>query len=187
MPSSSAGFDSGFICPELCVRQSRPDQTAVCCTYGCVCLLVPLSVCLCLCVCVTLGRVIFKMLPHDDLDPTRAHTLSSSSGLRVPFLCLGTSGLGNIGGRVTDAAAAATVDEAVAAATRTAAFIETAPAYGLGLAERRVGLALSHSPPSAYILQTKVGASLRPRPVPKVGASLSNGLSLPFCKMAPTN
>ena len=37
-------------------------------------------------------------------------------------------------------------------------------AYGMGLAERRVGLALAAHPREACILQTKAGYHLRPLP-----------------------
>jgi D-threo-aldose 1-dehydrogenase len=43
-------------------------------------------------------------------------------------------------------------------------YFDTAPFYGLGLAERRLGSALAHYPRAAYLLATKVGRVLEPCP-----------------------
>ncbi len=55
------------------------------------------------------------------------------------------------------------------AATRTAlavgmTHLDTAPHYGLGMAETRLGMALAGVPRSTYVLSTKVGRLLRPLP-----------------------
>ena len=87
--------------------------------------------------------------------------LQAVGSLEVPRLCLGASGLGNMGGAITDATALATVhsviDDAVTSGHR--GYIETSPAYGMGLSERRVGLAMGNHPRDEIILQTKVGVS----------------------------
>ena len=82
--------------------------------------------------------------------------------IAVPPLCFGTSGLGNIGGAVTDVEASEAIDCVIKLQTSTGsadcvAYIETSPAYGMGLAEHRVGRALSHHPREGFVLQTKVG------------------------------
>lgn len=91
-----------------------------------------------------------------DLPPLRA-----VGSLEVPRLCLGASGLGNMGGAITDATALATVhsviEDAVTSGHR--GYIETSPAYGMGLSERRVGLAMGSHPRDEIFLQTKVGVS----------------------------
>jgi D-threo-aldose 1-dehydrogenase len=76
-------------------------------------------------------------------------------------LGLGTSPLGNLYTAVTDEQARAVVDAAWETGVRT---FDTAPHYGLGLAERRLGAALAGRPRSEYVLSTKVGRLLVPDP-----------------------
>ncbi|RYY42765.1 MAG: aldo/keto reductase [Sphingomonadales bacterium] len=62
------------------------------------------------------------------------------------------------------------IDEATAAATLEAAwdagirYFDTAPHYGSGLSEHRLGAALRGRPRDAFVLSTKVGKMLRPDP-----------------------
>jgi D-threo-aldose 1-dehydrogenase len=79
----------------------------------------------------------------------------------VPRLGLGTSPLGNLYTAVTDGEARAVIDAAWDAGVRT---FDTAPHYGLGLAEQRLGAALADRPRSEYVLSTKVGRLLVPDP-----------------------
>ncbi|HTN81482.1 MAG TPA: aldo/keto reductase, partial [Acidimicrobiales bacterium] len=72
-------------------------------------------------------------------------------------LGLGTAPLGNLYTEVSEEDAAATVDAAWTAGIRV---FDTAPLYGHGLAERRVGCALASRPRDAYVLSTKVGRVL---------------------------
>jgi D-threo-aldose 1-dehydrogenase len=60
---------------------------------------------------------------------------------------------------VSDEEASAAVDAAWAAGIR---LFDTAPHYGLGMAERRLGAALRGRPRHAYVLSTKVGRLLVP-------------------------
>ena len=69
-------------------------------------------------------------------------------------LGFGTAPLGNMYRDIPDDEAFATVNAAWQAGTR---FFDTAPFYGAGLAEIRLGEALSPRPRSEYILSTKVG------------------------------
>jgi D-threo-aldose 1-dehydrogenase len=62
------------------------------------------------------------------------------SGLRVSALALGTAPLGNLFAPVAEEDAAATIRAALAAGLT---YVDTAPHYGLGLAERRVGRVLA--------------------------------------------
>ena len=75
-----------------------------------------------------------------------------SHGLSVPRLGLGCGLLG-----ATDADSLESVAGAWSAGTR---YFDTAPWYGKGLSEQRLGLALHNHPREKYILTTKVGRFL---------------------------
>jgi D-threo-aldose 1-dehydrogenase len=79
----------------------------------------------------------------------------------VRELGLGTAPLGGLYEAVSDEDAHAVVDRAWELGLR---LFDTAPLYGSGLAERRLGLALRDRPRDAYVLSTKVGRLLRPGP-----------------------
>jgi D-threo-aldose 1-dehydrogenase len=81
------------------------------------------------------------------------------SGLRVSALGLGTAPLGNLFTPVAEPDADATVGAALDAGLT---YIDTAPHYGLGLAERRLGRALAELPRDSFVLSTKVGRLVRP-------------------------
>ena len=89
-------------------------------------------------------------LPRRDLTGTP---------LALSELSLGCSQLGNLYREVSDADARATVDSAWELGIR---YFDTAPHYGLGLSERRLGSALAGRPRSDYVLSTKVGRLLEP-------------------------
>src|SRR5580765_704719 len=74
-------------------------------------------------------------------------------------LGLGTAPLGGLYTPVSPAAALETVDAAWELGVR---FFDTAPLYGSGLAEERLGQALAHRPRDEYTLSTKVGRALVP-------------------------
>jgi len=71
----------------------------------------------------------------------------------------GASTLGNLYRRIDDDQARATVDAAWDQGVR---YFDTAPFYGFGLSERRLGDALRERPRDAFILSTKVGRLLVP-------------------------
>ncbi len=77
----------------------------------------------------------------------------------VTELSLGCSQLGNLYREVSNGDARATVDAAWEAGVR---YFDTAPHYGLGLSERRLGAALAARPRDTYALSTKVGRLLEP-------------------------
>ncbi|MDR6572411.1 D-threo-aldose 1-dehydrogenase [Curtobacterium sp. 320] len=77
---------------------------------------------------------------------------------RGPFW-FGGAGIGNLLREVSDDEARATVDAAWEAGVRG---FDTAPHYGLGLSERRLGAALAERPRSDYLVSTKVGRLLVP-------------------------
>jgi D-threo-aldose 1-dehydrogenase len=67
---------------------------------------------------------------------------------------LGSAPLGNLLGEVHEADAAAAVNAAWDEGWR---YFDTAPHYGLGLAEERLGRALRDKPRDSYVLSSKVG------------------------------
>ncbi|MBA8988821.1 D-threo-aldose 1-dehydrogenase [Curtobacterium pusillum] len=81
----------------------------------------------------------------------------------IPFddgpFWLGGAGIGNLLRPVSDADARATIDAAWEAGVRG---FDTAPHYGLGLSERRLGAALADRPRDSYLVSTKVGRLLVP-------------------------
>jgi D-threo-aldose 1-dehydrogenase len=86
----------------------------------------------------------------------------------------GGAGIGNLGREVSDPVARATVDAAWEAGVRG---FDTAPHYGLGLAERRLGQALASRPREAFRISTKVGRLLLPQEAS--GDDLANGFAVP--------
>ncbi|WP_428836838.1 aldo/keto reductase [Streptomyces cuspidosporus] len=86
------------------------------------------------------------------------HTLGRS-GVPVTALGFGGASIGGLYRPVTDDQATATVEAAWAAGIR---YFDTAPHYGLGLAERRLGAVLRTRPRDSYVLSTKVGRVLDP-------------------------
>jgi D-threo-aldose 1-dehydrogenase len=81
------------------------------------------------------------------------------SPVRVTELSFGGAAIGNLFTAVTDEAARAAVDAAWDGGIRT---FDTAPHYGLGLSERRLGEALRGRPRDEYVICTKVGRLLEP-------------------------
>ncbi|HEX4057199.1 MAG TPA: aldo/keto reductase [Galbitalea sp.] len=82
-------------------------------------------------------------------------------GLRLTELGLGVAQFGNLYRETTDDEAAGAVEAAWRAGIR---YFDTAPHYGLGLAERRLGELLRAYPRGDYVISTKVGRLLVPSP-----------------------
>jgi D-threo-aldose 1-dehydrogenase len=76
-------------------------------------------------------------------------------------LSFGGAPLGNLYAPIAEATADATVAAAWDHGIR---FFDTAPLYGHGLSERRIGRALRDRPRDEYVLSTKVGRLLAPGP-----------------------
>jgi D-threo-aldose 1-dehydrogenase len=93
------------------------------------------------------------------LSPPVATVPLGRSGLRVSRLGLGTAPLGNLFAPLAEADADATVRAALDAGLT---YLDTAPHYGLGIAERRLGRVLAGRPRDSFVLSTKVGRLLRP-------------------------
>jgi D-threo-aldose 1-dehydrogenase len=85
------------------------------------------------------------------------------SGRRVELgrLGYGAAAVGNLYRAVDDEAAQRILDAAWDAGVR---YFDTAPHYGLGLSERRVGAMLRRRPREEFVLSTKVGRILEPDP-----------------------
>jgi D-threo-aldose 1-dehydrogenase len=89
-----------------------------------------------------------------DAAPVRV----GDTDLFVPRVGLGTAALGNFLQAMSDADAVAVISRALASGVR---YIDTAPLYGHGLAEQRVGLAIASTPHTGLAVSTKVGRLLR--------------------------
>ena len=86
--------------------------------------------------------------------------LSRSLGLRtVPKLGLGGASLGDLYQKISNEQALSTVNAAYENGVR---YFDSAPWYGVGLSEARMGLALHDKPRDSFIFQTKVGRYLVP-------------------------
>ena len=79
--------------------------------------------------------------------------------MQLTELSLGCAQLGNLYRAIDDNTARAVVDAAWGAGIR---YFDTAPHYGLGLSERRLGEALSGRPRDEFVVSTKVGRLLEP-------------------------
>jgi D-threo-aldose 1-dehydrogenase len=83
----------------------------------------------------------------------------------------GGAPIGNLYSEVEDDVALTVLDAAWDAGVR---YFDTAPHYGLGLSERRLGAALRGRARDEYVISTKVGRLLVPNPKP-VGSDLPSG------------
>ncbi|MGP3634235.1 aldo/keto reductase [Streptomyces sp. 24-1644] len=100
------------------------------------------------------------------------------SAVEITRLSFGAAAIGNLFTAVDPAQAAAAVDAAWDEGIR---YFDTAPHYGLGLSERRLGEALRSRPRDAYAVSTKVGRVLDPLPageVPAAAGGLSEGFAV---------
>lgn len=98
------------------------------------------------------------------------------TGLEVTTLGFGASGIGNLSYARPDSDAAQAVSAAWDAGIR---LFDTAPHYGLGLSELRLGSALRGRPRDEYVLSTKVGRLLRAHPAPTGSDLAAGGFDVP--------
>ncbi|MET9357802.1 aldo/keto reductase [Streptomyces sp. NPDC006617] len=96
------------------------------------------------------------------------------SGVPVTALGFGAAAVAGLYQDVGEEAAAAAVETAWDEGVR---YFDTAPHYGLGLAERRLGTVLRSKPRDAFTLSTKVGRLLEP--YDGGGDDLANGFAVP--------
>lgn len=92
------------------------------------------------------------------MDPT-AKAQIGKTALQVTRMGMGGAALGGLYHEVTDADAEAAVEAALALGIT---HFDTAPLYGHGLSERRMGEALRSLPRASFVLSTKVGRVLLP-------------------------
>jgi D-threo-aldose 1-dehydrogenase len=98
------------------------------------------------------------------------------SPVQVTELSFGGAVIGNLFTPVGDEDARAAVDAAWEGGIRT---FDTAPHYGLGLAERRLGAALRDRPRADYVISTKVGRLLASAPAGGAAVRDSEGFAVP--------
>jgi D-threo-aldose 1-dehydrogenase len=94
-----------------------------------------------------------------------------STSVRVADLGFGAAPIGNLYRAIDDETAEATVETAWRAGVR---YFDTAPHYGLGLSESRLGSVLTSKPRAEYVISTKVGRLLQPNPS-RTGSDLAAG------------
>ncbi|QHC61044.1 aldo/keto reductase [Rathayibacter sp. VKM Ac-2760] len=106
---------------------------------------------------------------------SRSGPRSTVADLRLGSLSFGGAQLGNLYRETTDDEARGAVHRALARGIRT---YDTAPHYGLGLSEHRLGAALAGAPRETVVVSTKVGRLLEPRSAP-VGTLDDEGFAVP--------
>jgi D-threo-aldose 1-dehydrogenase len=101
-------------------------------------------------------------------EPSAARVAGQAAGQatagalpRFGDLGYGAANLGNMYRALSDERATEILEAAWAAGIR---YFDTAPHYGLGLSERRLGEFLRTKPREEYVLSTKVGRLIRPNP-----------------------
>lgn len=104
----------------------------------------------------------------------------SSSDLVLPTLGYGAANVGNLFRELTDDESWAVLEAAWDAGIR---YYDTAPHYGLGLSERRLGAFLQTKPRDEYVLSTKAGRLLRPNPGYGGGLDTPNDFHVPADRM----
>ena len=95
------------------------------------------------------------------------------TGIDAPALTrlgYGAANIGNLFRELTDDQAWAILDAAWESGIR---YFDTAPHYGLGLSERRLGAFLQTKPRDEFVLSTKAGRLLRPNPDDDGGLDLA--------------
>ncbi len=101
-------------------------------------------------------RIAANMAPPGSTK-VEAHEDKRVGALDLTELGLGAAQLGNLYQEVSDGEALLTVESAWDAGIR---YFDTAPHYGLGLSELRLGNALRGRPRGDYVVSTKVGRRL---------------------------
>lgn len=91
----------------------------------------------------------------------KTRTLTTRLGRDIPFseLGFGTAPLGNMHRALSEEDCQATIEAAYKSGVT---YFDTAPMYGHGLSEMRLGAGLKNQPRSDYVLSTKIGRLLKP-------------------------
>lgn len=90
---------------------------------------------------------------HHAVDPGDLRPVAGTS-VQISAVGMGAAPLGGLFAEVPADVARAALDAAVLAGMT---YIDVAPSYGLGLAERQVGEGLAGTPRDSFVLSTKVG------------------------------
>ncbi|WP_353114244.1 aldo/keto reductase [Microbacterium sp.] len=98
------------------------------------------------------------------------------SSPELPALGYGAANVGNLFRPLSDDEAWAVLDAAWESGIR---YYDTAPHYGLGLSERRLGAFLQTKPRDEFFLSTKAGRLLRPNPDHDGGLDTANDFHVP--------
>src|SRR6478736_8857499 len=98
------------------------------------------------------------------------------SDLELGRLGYGAANVGNLYREVSDEVAWAAMEAAWDSGIR---YFDTAPHYGLGLSERRLGAFLRTKPRDEFVISTKVGRLLRPNPDDDGGLDLAADFHVP--------
>lgn len=96
-----------------------------------------------------------------------------NTDVRVSSMSFGCASIGNLYQEVSDAAMAEVLQAAWAAGIT---YFDTAPRYGRGRAEARLGAFLAGKPRDSYCISTKVGRVLRPGAAPQEAEGFINPL-----------
>jgi D-threo-aldose 1-dehydrogenase len=99
-----------------------------------------------------------------------------TTGLSVTRLGFGGAPLGNMYHPIEERTAIDTVRSAFTNGIR---LFDTAPLYGHGLSEHRIGEALRPYPRDDFVLSTKIGRLLKPTPPEQIDGRIFHG-TLPF-------
>lgn len=83
----------------------------------------------------------------------------ANTDIQITQLGLGCAGLGNLYQAVSDECVQATLGQALSCGIN---YFDTAPYYGFGYSERRLGDVLRAQPNNQYVISTKVGRLLKP-------------------------
>jgi D-threo-aldose 1-dehydrogenase len=94
----------------------------------------------------------------------------------VTALGFGAAPIGNLYSPLTDEDAYAAIETAWNGGVR---YFDTAPHYGLGLSEERLGAALAGRPRAQFAVSTKVGRLLQRNPVPTGSDLAAGGFAVP--------
>lgn len=98
------------------------------------------------------------------------------SELHLPGLGYGAANVGNLFRALSDDAAWEILQAAWDVGIR---YFDTAPHYGLGLSERRLGAFLATKPRDQYVVSTKVGRLLEPHPEGAAELDTANDFVVP--------
>ena len=93
----------------------------------------------------------------------KTRTMTTRLGRNIEFteLGFGSAPLGNMHRVLSDEDCRATIQAALDCGVN---YFDTAPQYGHGLSEMRIGAALVHQPRDSFLLSTKIGRLLKPCP-----------------------